>query len=148
VNKFAALIEQLGHTLGIRLQAEKESMCTLRMKDKVKVQIEYDDTADRIVLLCFVAEVPPGKFREETLITALQANFHDTSLGFFAYLDKMQTLVLQMYLPLSTGPSLLGTLLEQFTAKGIEWKEAVESGRVSQKAPSKGGSLPSPMNFS
>ncbi|MES2199917.1 MAG: hypothetical protein V4489_07100 [Chlamydiota bacterium] len=148
MNKFEMLIQELGQILGISLEAEQGSLCKMFIKEKVHLQIEYDEEFERIILACFVCEVPPGKFREDTLTAALKANYIDSSLGSFSYVESTQTLILQLYLPSSVAAPLLGTLLQQFTEKAIDWKEAIEHGNVSGLVPSVGSSLPSPMNLS
>lgn len=147
MNKFELLIEELGQILGIPLQGEKGSICKLFIKEKIHLQIEYDEETERIILACFVSELPPGKFREDILSVALKANYLDSSLGSFAYTDSNQALILQLYLPSSTPAALLGTLLQQFTEKAIEWKEAIEQGNVSRLISTSRSSLPSPISL-
>ena len=147
MNKFETLIDELGKILNIPLEAEHGFLCKLNIKDKIRLQIEYDEPTEKIILVCFVSEVPPGKFREQTLVAALKANHQDTSLGSFAYVENSQTLILQHYLPISVSAALLGTLLQQFTDKAIGWKEAIEQGNVSLLVPSPPSSLPSPLSF-
>lgn len=148
MNKFETLIQELGEVLGVTLQAEKGFLCKLLLKDTIHVQLESDEENDRIIIASLIAELPPGKFREDALMTALKINFLDTSLGSFAYTDKPPTLVLQMYLPISTSAALLGALLQQFVEKAMTWKESIEQGTVTQLAQTGKSSLPSPLNFS
>lgn len=147
MNKFELLIQELGQILGITLQAEQGSLCKVFIKEKVHLQIEYDEAAERIILACFIVEIPPGKFREDVLTAALKANYIDSSLGSFSYADSIQTLILQLYLPSSVAAPFLGTLLQQFTEKAISWKEAIEQSNVSRLVPSASSSLPSPINL-
>ncbi len=142
------LIQELGEILGVSLSAEQGFLCKLNIKDKVKVQIEYEESSDRIILACFIAEIPPGKFREGVLSAGLKANYLDPSLGIFCYAEGPENLILQMYLPGSTQPALFATLLQQFTDKGIKWKEGLEQGSLNSLVPSSSSSLPSPMNLS
>lgn len=148
MNKFETLIQELGQVLGFTLQAEKGFLCKLILRGTIHVQLEFDEENDRIIIASLFAELPPGKFREDALMTALKTNFLDPSLGSFGYIDTPPTLVLQMYLPLSTSAALLGALLQQFVEKAITWKEAIEQGTVSQLAQAGKSSLPSPLNFS
>ena len=148
MNKFELLIQDLGKILGFPLQAEKTYLCKLFIKNKIHLQIEYDEAYERIFITSIVFEIPPGKFREDVLIAALKANYIDSSLGFFSYVDGIQSLILQLYLPISITSALLATLLQQFTAKAIAWKEALESGNISQLVPTATSSFPSPMNLS
>ena len=60
MNKFELLIQELGQILGTSLQAERGSICKLLIKDKIHMQIEYDEEAERVILACFVSEIPPG----------------------------------------------------------------------------------------
>lgn len=148
MNDFESLIQELGSILGITLQAEQGFLCKIFIKDKVHLQIEYDESAKRILLLCFICEIPPGKFREDVLTAALKANYIDTSSGSFAFVDSTQTLILQLYLPTSTTAALLAPLSTQLADKAISWKDAIDQGNISTLAPSVSSSLPSPLNFS
>lgn len=148
MSKFSDLLSPLGSILGTHLEPEQDTLCKIRMKDGVSVQLEYEENGDRLLLVSLLSELPPGKFREEALLAALKANYLDTSLGSFAYVDAKQTLAMQLFLPGSISPALLATLLQQFTEKGVSWQTAVTQGTFSSLIPSSSSALPSPMNFS
>lgn len=147
MSKFSDLLTALGGVLGATLYPEQETLCKIKIKDGPSVQLEFDESSDRVFLISLLAELPPGKFREEALLTALKANYEDTSLGSFAYADAKQMLTLQLFLPSSTPAPLLATLLQQFVEKGNIWKTAIVQGSVSSLSPSGSSDLPSPMNF-
>jgi hypothetical protein len=148
MSEFESLIKELGTILGVSLQAENDSICKLLIKEQLQLQIESDEAAERIILACFISEIPPGGFREEVFATALKANFLDQSLGGFSYEDSTRSLVLQLYLPIAIAAPLLATLIQQFTDKALDWKSAIEQGDISRLIPGGTSSLPSPMNLS
>jgi hypothetical protein len=148
MSKFSDLITSLGSLLGTSLEVEKEILCKIKIRDLISIQMEYDEQTDRIILVSFLGELPPGKFREEALLAALKANHIDTSLGSFAYIDAKQMLIVQLFLPVSTAAPLLATLVQQLTEKAIAWKNGIAQGTLSSLVPNSTSSLPSPMNFS
>jgi hypothetical protein len=98
----------------------------------------------------FIAEVPPGKLRENILRDALKAHFPYPELGSFGYSERNNKLSLFHYIPLSglTGEKC-ATLLASFIDKALKWKEAIEMGQTAALVP--GGSTTttplSPLNL-
>ncbi len=147
MNKFEELIEQLGSILQIPLHAENGVACKLNIKNVFHVQLEYNESKEEILLASFINPIPPGKFREETLLEALRANNEENSLGSFAYSDKNNSLFLQLYLPISISAEELNTNLKQFIDKGKIWKEALEKGKLELVSKSTTSSLISPFTL-
>ena len=143
---FDDLIQNLSSVMGISLQAELERFCKIKFASGLSVQIEYLPSKDSILLSSYLCEIPSGAFRVDILIKALKANHNPDALGSFAYLDKNNCLVLELYLPTSTSPELLADKLKQFTEKGLQWKEAVELGRLSLIDRVTSVSLPQPFS--
>lgn len=131
VSKFEELIESLGQVLNVSLQAEQGYMCKLNAGGTIKLQIEYNEKKDNIVIASFLTELPPGKFREDVLMAGLKANGTEDSFGIFAFSSSNDNLILQLYLPISITPQNLADKIKQFIEKGTEWKEAIEQGNIS-----------------
>ena len=147
MNKFEELIESLGQTLNIPLEAEQGSLCKLNAGDVLQLQIEYIENKDNILIASFLAELPPGKFREDVLIAGLKANSAEDSFGLFAYLQSNNNLVLQLYLPMSITPQNLADKIKQFIQTGTDWKEAIEQGNIGLVSKPATSSLISPFNL-
>ncbi len=146
MNPFEECIQALSNILGITLQAEQGSRCKLKAEE-ISVQLDYLEPKKNLVMTSFLAEVPPGTFREEVFIAALKDNAQQGTLGVFAYSDVTGQIALQLFLAISTQPERLAETLKQFIEKAIIWKNAIAGGNlrlVSQSAPSSG---PSPLQF-
>jgi hypothetical protein len=136
MNFFEELIQKLGEALHTPLHAEKGYLCKLRIHDSLKVQIEHDSSSDQILMASFLIDLPPGKFREDTLKEALKANSQIDAFGTFAYSEKQNSLVLFLYLPSSIDAELLQTALSKFIEKAMSWIAAIQSGNLSSVATS------------
>jgi hypothetical protein len=146
MSAFEDLIQNLGSTLGISLQAEQDRFCKITFESGLSLQIEKMTTKEYLLVSSYLCEVPPGAFREDVLIKALKANHDPESLGSFAYLDKNNNLVLELYLPPSIDANTLAGQISQFVEKGLKWKEAVCQGRISLIENNSGLSLPFPFS--
>ncbi len=147
MNKFEELIKELGAILHIPLEAENGIACKLNIEQILHVQLEYEESKQEILIASFLASIPAGKFREETLLAALKANHDIDSLGSFAYSDKNTMLALQLYLPISITAEELNQKLKEFIEKGKKWKEAVDQGRIELVSKPKTSSLASPFTL-
>jgi hypothetical protein len=131
MERFDELLIELGKLLDIPLHADKHRACRLRVNDVLDVQIESSQSKDQLVIASFLAEIPPGKFRETVLKEALKANSVFPRLGTFAYFENTSQLVLFDFLPLhQLSGDALQTYLLQFIDKATLWKTGVETGRI------------------
>ena len=147
LNKFEELIVQLGKELGLPLHAERGRICRLNINGLLHVHIEYDEAKDRVLLATFIAEIPPGKFRENVLKETLRINNNYPRLGTFAYSEKNNQLALFIYTPFASLPAdqLLERLMT-FIHSADEWRLAIEQGSLARVAlPSAGPSGAPPL---
>lgn len=135
LNKFEELIAQLGQVLDIALHAERGRVCKLNINGVMHVQIEYDEAKDRLLFASFIAEIPPGKFRENVLKETLRMNGTFPCLGTFAYSERNNKLAFFEYFPFPTIPA--DKLLEKLTTfidRADEWRTAIEQGNLARVA--------------
>ncbi len=142
MEKFAALLFDLGKILGVDLYAEKGLYCRLNYDYGFNVQLELEEARDRIIIASFLCDVPPGAYREMLFKAALKANGAYPNEGTLAYSERNNKLVLFCFVSIiELKVEKLSAVLEKFTKKAHDWKEAVEKNRplpVSVEEPKKG----------
>ena len=138
MERFATLLEELSEELNIDLYVDPKGACTLLFDDQLSVQLEPNARPDHLLVACFVADLPPGKFREEVLKDALKANSPAPEVGVLSFCERKNQLVLSAFLPL---PSLKGkelsAFLSLFVGKAKEWRLGVTAGDTSLLVPQK-----------
>ena len=128
-NVFSRLMYELGEELEVDLEPDVLNSCTISIEEKISLQFELDSRKDQLILACIIAVVPPGKFRENVLLTALKANNIYPRAGVLGFLDTTSELILFHYFPLEDlkGKEIstyLGLFLDEVTL----WQSAIESG--------------------
>ena len=142
---FETLIEELGQILEIPLKAEKETVCKISVGGAIDVQIEQRDGV--ISIASFLAELPPGAFREEALIQALKFNHDEQNKEVFSYISKKQTLALEVTLPESVSAGELSTSLKRLIETGTLWKDAIDLGNLTAVTKQASSGLISPIHL-
>lgn len=135
MDTFAQLLSDLGLLLDIPLSPDKRGACKLNIEDTIHIQLEPDANREKLLLFCFLSEIPPGKFRENVLRDALKTNA-DPALGTLGFSERNNQLVLFAYLnfyPL-TAKELLD-FLSLFIAKAQAWKQAIATGQTAHLSP-------------
>lgn len=129
IDQFHELLNNLGQQLKVTLHPDKKGACTLVIRDLFSIQIEYDPSHERILIGCFVCEVPPGKLRENILRDCLKSHFPYPESGIFGYSERNNNLSLFSYVPINglTGEKC-ALLLSAFIDKAKQWREAVSLG--------------------
>ena len=94
MERFEMLLHELSVELDVTLHPEKDESCVLMINETVKVQLEANVRTDHLLVASFVAEIPPGKFRENTLRDALKSNYPFPKNGTLAYSERNNQLVL------------------------------------------------------
>jgi hypothetical protein len=130
---FETLIHELGISLKVPLHVDKHHACTLKVHQKLNVQLQVDAALEKLWIASFICELLPGKFRENVLCEALKANdLPDPRTGIFGYISINNRLTLHQGYPFS---SLDGEKLAMYVAGFIEyadlWRETIENGQTS-----------------
>lgn len=129
MEKFPALIYDLGKIWEVDLYAEKGLFCRINYKQEFFLQLEYEEAKERILIATFLTDVPPGAYRERLFKSALKSNEMSSEYGILCYSDKNNKLTLFNYLSaIDLTGEKLAQYLEKFIKKAHEWKEAVERG--------------------
>src|SRR5690242_10901666 len=123
-DRFEEILSELGIECGQPLHPDSRGACKLFVNELMHVQIEYRQEIESLVLLTFICEIPPGKFRENVLKTALKVNHFSPEKSHLSYSDKNNQLALFQYFPMKTltGKQLIG-YLERFMKKAGDWRQ-------------------------
>jgi Tir chaperone protein (CesT) family len=132
IDRFAELLLQLSAELNIDLYADKHNACKIVFENGLHAQMEIDTRQESLLLATFLCEIPPGKFRENTLKDALKSNHPFPENGTLAYSQRNNQLALFAYLHLHalTGRTL-AEFLKAFLDKADAWRKGVSSGNTS-----------------
>ncbi len=129
-NKFTLLLQELSKELSMDLKPDENNSCLIVIQDKLKIQLELDPEEKNLIIGSILTELPPGKFREDILLSSLTANAKRyPRLGTFAYSKKLNSLVLfeMIELEFFNVENIL-SMLTPFIKKALLWKEALEQG--------------------
>lgn len=130
ISPFEELLHELGQVFDLELHVDKQNACSIRVHNRITVQLQLDTSQESLWIFTKVAETPPGKFREEVLKEALKANaFPDPRPGIFAYIFSENQLVQFQKYPLAilNGERLSG-ILGAFLAFADNWQDAIQRG--------------------
>ncbi|HEY4254763.1 MAG TPA: CesT family type III secretion system chaperone [Chlamydiales bacterium] len=131
IDRFEELLAELGVQLDLPLKSDRNHFCTLQIGPNLLIQLQTDAAFEKLLIISKVAEIPPGKFRENILKEALKANGKkDPRVGVFAYLTQINQLVLFQRYPFDLlNGERLAELLGPFIETAENWKKAIASGR-------------------
>lgn len=130
---FETLIQQLSHAIKVPLHVDQHLACSLKIHQKLTVQIQLDAAQERLMIVAFICELQPGRFRENVLCEALKANnLPDPRTGILGFLPKTQSLTLhQIYRFSSLDGDQLASILAGFIDYADLWREAIAMGQSS-----------------
>lgn len=129
MDRFEEALKALGVEWDLPLHPDHNRACLLRMGESCSLQIEYNKSQESLLVAAFIAETPPGKFRENLFKTALKLNHQAPQTARLSYSDKNNQLALYQQIPLENlSGKALSDLLNQFTEKVVAWKRGVDTG--------------------
>jgi hypothetical protein len=136
-DRFAELLTELGDLLNTDLRPDVRGSCKISFDHHLQIQLENQLNQERILIACFICDVPPGKLRENILKDALKANWPSPIDGTLCYSERNNKLTLFLYVSAIqlNGQKLLSALTS-FKTKAESWRTAVETGRTSHLLPS------------
>lgn len=130
---YGELLQELGKIIKIdNLHPDKNNSCQIKYKSGITVSIEIDKNEENIVIGCDIAEVPPGRYRENVFREALKANgMPYPRIGTFAYSKQTSHLIFFHSLPLKDiSAAKIADALGLFNEKAIQWKQAIDRGET------------------
>lgn len=129
MDRFALLMDDLGHILNIPLYSDKKRAVRLNINGILHIQMESEDDRERILIAAFIHDIPPGKYRENTLKEALKSNSRFPRTGTLSYSERNNQLALFEYVPLSElRAEKLADILANIIEKALAWRSAITQG--------------------
>lgn len=127
------LLNSLGRIFHLDLEVDGRGACSILIPPALIVQIQLDASQEKLFLFAKLAEIPPGKFRENVLKEALKTNaLPDPLAGYLAYLNASSHLVLCQAYPLAIlNGERLASFFGSFLEMAQSWQKALESGNAS-----------------
>ena len=128
---FEELIRQLSDSLGLTLRVDKNHACSLKIHEDLSIQIQTDSAQEKILIASFVAELPPGRFRQNVLSEALKTNnLPDPRTAVFGYLTANNQLTMHQRYPLALlDGAKLAVLVANFIDYAQLWHNAIRQGQ-------------------
>jgi hypothetical protein len=129
MDRFEEFLKSFGQAINVPLHPDKHRACLLNINNVLRVQLEFDEQKDRILIATFITEVSAGKFRENILREALKANSIYPRIGTLAYSERNNQLSLfeYAYFPYITTEKM-ASLLSLFIQRADSWRTAIQSG--------------------
>ncbi len=129
MDKFQELLWDLGEIIELPLHVDKNHACNLLLDEHLEIQMQMDSHGENLLICSFIADIPPGRFRENVLRDALKVNSIYHPFGTLAFYEKKNFLILHQYLPAEKlNGEKLATYLEPFIEEAEEWRKAITSG--------------------
>lgn len=131
MDRFQELLWDLGELIEVPLHVDKHHACRILLDEKLTIQLQMDPNGVDLMVIAFLYEIPPGRFRENVLKESLKQNAFHHSFGTFGYIEKINVLALHQFLPAEnlTGESL-GDFLEGFISEAENWRSALANGQA------------------
>lgn len=147
MDRFQEILWDLGEEIDVPLHVDTNNACKIVLDDDLSIQLEVDRAGERLLIVAFVAEIPPGRFRENLLKETLKINAMQNRSGIFAYIEKINMLVLFHFLTLETVKAeMLADFLELFSKEAGTWRSSISMGTPlpseEMKQPTKDPNLP------
>ncbi|MBI5346046.1 MAG: CesT family type III secretion system chaperone [Chlamydiae bacterium] len=131
-SKFDEMLQKLSNSLNLPLYQNKKGSCAILVDKKLIIQLEPDESLERLLIGCFVTELLAGKFRENVLLEALKENDKFDKVAIFAFNEKNSSLSLYNYLSLENLSSQEPlNYFKEFMKTALAWKEAISLGKSS-----------------
>lgn len=129
-SQFEELLGELGQVLQLELHIDKSGACSIFLPPQLVIQLQLDSGQEKLFLFCKIAEIPPGKFRENILKEGLKANAQpDPVAGIVAYLSPTNHLVLYQYYPIAIlNGERMATFFTNFVQMAESWQTALSKG--------------------
>ncbi len=135
MDKFSALLNELGSLNGVPLRPDPSRRCKLTINNQLPVYLEDKESRDELLIATLVIEIPPGKFREIVLKEALKENNLMSRLGCFAFSQRASQLAFFLYVPYKNlDGKKLANILKEFLEKAFAWRKGIDTGQLPHSA--------------
>lgn len=127
---FRQILYDLSELLSEDLFIDKHGVCRIVFNETIVFQLELDPYEQHLFLISPIAEVPPGKYREQVFKEALKDCARSKgSEGVLSFAPTQNKLCYHLQLPLErVNGDRLATALEMAVPKVESWMEALNRG--------------------
>lgn len=133
MDRFQDFLNRLSPLIDVPLYVEKKRAVRIGINETLHVQLEDEEAKERILIACFVQEIPAGKYRENLLKEGLKANTSYPRIATFAYSERTNQLTLFDHLYYANLQiEKAADTLALFIEKALLWKQAIERGILPQ----------------
>ncbi len=129
---FEELLRELGRVFHLELHIDRKHACSIQVTPHLVIQLQLDSSQESLWMFAKIAELPPGKFRENVLKETMKANaLPDPRPGFFGFILATNQLAQFQKYPLTilNGERLSG-LMGAFLEMGESWQTAIQNGQT------------------
>ena len=129
---FEEILKDLGNMFHLTLHVDHSNACSIQIQSGLIVQIQLDEMQENLWIFSKLAELPPGKFREDVLQEALIPNhLPDPRAAIFGYIALTNELALFQKYPIAAldGENLAG-IVGAFLEMGRLWQTAIVEGKT------------------
>jgi hypothetical protein len=132
---FEELLDALSKRIEIPMNLDRNDACRMNVDNKIPIQIELNRHTGFVVVCSEVADIPPGRYREDLFRATLIENGKDfPRFGDFSFSEKTNLLILQESLPLDTiDDEGFTNYLLVFIDKARKWQDAIERGSTPEQ---------------
>jgi hypothetical protein len=129
-DRFSELLSELGKIFQLTLSPDKYNACSIEVPP-LTIQLELDPTQENLYLFTKIIDLPPGRFRENTLSEALKVNsLPDPRPGIFGYIARTNHLALYQVYPVNIlNGDRLAELFGSFFEMGESWHKSIQGGQ-------------------
>ncbi|EKE03255.1 MAG: hypothetical protein ACD_20C00227G0001 [uncultured bacterium] len=130
--KFEELLKELSVQLDSEFSIDQNKGCLIAFDENIKVQLELDENQEYLIVFSIISAVPPGKFRENVLLSALKENDKFPYVAAFGYLEKENSLAMFNFLYLdSLNIDILTSYLAAFVDLAALYQNDLLHGQTS-----------------
>jgi len=124
-------VEDLTQGLGMNIEIEDSPSYTLNIRDK-ELQLEMDDSGEKIIVSMVLGKVPSGRYREDVLEQSLKSNdYPPPHFGYLGYSLEADILVLHREFHFSKiSKKTVMDSIPPFIQMAEEWSRALETSSV------------------
>ena len=132
MSRLDKILHELSDALDAPLHADEQNVCRIEINELIQIQLEIDRYEEHLFLICDIAPIPPGSYREPLFKSVLRAN-HGAyqQFGILSFVPKHNYLMLHLKQPIGSLDidELIQTMVH-FTNKAHKWRLAIQEGKT------------------
>ncbi len=129
---FDELLTELEPHMGINMKPDAQDCCRMRFDERIHLQVEFDRKTSKVLIHSELGYLPPGRFREDYLRSALIENGKRfPRIGVIAFSTKSSGVVFFDFVELdSVNGEQFYQYIQLFIEKAKKWVDGLEHGHL------------------